>query len=144
MTMKKAPKAKTETPKLKGSKAKEFPRIAEALSKPLGEKATEAKPESDGKAATPKAEKKAKPKKEKKAKKVSALDAAARVLEENGEPMGCKDLIETMGNKGYWSSPKGQTPHATLYAAILREVKVKGKDARFTKTDKGKFAVKAR
>jgi hypothetical protein len=31
-----------------------------------------------------------------------------------------------------------------LYAAIIREMKVKGKDARFVKTERGKFAGAAR
>jgi hypothetical protein len=34
-------------------------------------------------------------------------------------------------------------PSATLYSAILRELKTKGKDARFKKTDRGKFTAKA-
>ncbi len=40
---------------------------------------------------------------------------------------------------GYWSSPGGKTPHATLYSAILREIRKKGKDARFKKTERGRF-----
>lgn len=77
-----------------------------------------------------------------KPKKVSALDAAARVLTEGGEPMTCPDLIEAMAKKGYWTSPGGKTPAATLYAAIAREIKVKGKEARFAKTERGKFKAK--
>ena len=46
-----------------------------------------------------------------------------------------------MSAKGYWTSPGGQTPHATLYAAILREINVKGSEARFQKTDRGRFAL---
>ena len=140
-----ASKKKTETaktPALKGRNAKEFPHIANALAKPLGETQTEAKLETDDGQAGAKADaKKAKTKKDKKPKKVGALDAAARVLEEAGEAMGCMEMIETMAKKGYWSSPNGQTPHATLYAAILRKMKVKGKEARFTKTERGKFAI---
>jgi hypothetical protein len=34
--------------------------------------------------------------------KLSALDAAARVLGEEGRAMNCKELIETMAAKGYW------------------------------------------
>ena len=81
-----------------------------------------------------------KAKTEPKPKKVSALDAAAKVLGEQGKPMNCQELIEEMSRKKYWSSPNGATPHATLYAAIAREIKVKGKDARFVKADRGKFA----
>ena len=73
-------------------------------------------------------------------KKLSALDAAAEVLKEAGQPMTCKEMIETMSKKGLWSSPKGATPDATLYAAILREMKTKGAEARFQKTERGKFA----
>jgi HB1, ASXL, restriction endonuclease HTH domain len=81
--------------------------------------------------------KKAKPAKEK---KLSALDAAAKVLGETGEPMTSGELIEAMAKKGLWSSPNGQTPGATLYAAIIREIGKKGKASRFTKAERGKFA----
>jgi hypothetical protein len=56
--------------------------------------------------------------------------------------MTTKAMIEAMAAKGYWSSPNGQTPAATLYSAILREINTKGKDARFKKADRGLFAVK--
>lgn len=72
--------------------------------------------------------------------KVSALDAAAKVLAETREPMTAKALIEQMAAKGYWTSPGGATPHATLYAAMIREIANKGADARFAKTDRGLFA----
>jgi hypothetical protein len=51
-------------------------------------------------------------------KKLSALDAAARVLQETKQAMNCKDLIESMATKGYWNSPAGKTPHGTLYTAV--------------------------
>src|SRR5262249_13466347 len=70
----------------------------------------------------------------------SALDAAARVLRESGQPMSCPELIEQMATKGYWTSPKGKTPSSTLYAAIAREVKLKGTASRFIKTGPGRFA----
>jgi hypothetical protein len=77
---------------------------------------------------------------EPKAKKTSALDAAAQVLAEAKEPMNTRQMIEAMSAKKLWTSPDGKTPHATLYSAILRELNEKGKDARFTKTERGKFA----
>ena len=94
-------------------------------------------------AETPKAEtaKPAKKKADPKPKKTSALDAAAKVLGEAGQPMTCLEMIEAMSKKGYWTSPGGATPQATLYSAILREIKTKGKEARFQKTERGKFAV---
>src|SRR5262245_39077316 len=95
--------ATTQVPKLKGGKAKEYPHIADALTKPLGDAPVprDAKPAEDGNAApaeatgtsTSKAKTKAKGKaKEAKPKRVSALDTAVRVLEEEAKPMNCKDL----------------------------------------------------
>jgi hypothetical protein len=80
---------------------------------------------------------------EPKEKKPSALDAAAKVLAEEGRPMTTKEMIEAMAAKGYWTSPGGKTPEATLYSAILRELATKGDQARFTKTERGKFARRA-
>ena len=71
--------------------------------------------------------------------KLSGLDAAAKVLAEAGEPLRCKQIVETMLAKGYWTT-NGKTPAATIYAAILREIQTKGKEARFKKTDRGLFA----
>ena len=84
-----------------------------------------------------------KAKAEPKPRKMSALDAAAKVLGEQGKPMNCQELIDEMSRKNYWTSPNGATPQATLYAAMAREIKTKGKDARFVKTDRGKFAANA-
>jgi hypothetical protein len=75
-----------------------------------------------------------------KPKKLSALDAAAKVLGETGKAMNCQELIETMAAKGYWKSPAGKTPSATLYASIIKEIATKGKESRFQKTDRGTFA----
>jgi hypothetical protein len=75
-------------------------------------------------------------------KKLSALDAAAKVLAEADGPMNCKEMIDAMAAKGYWTSPAGKTPASTLYAAILREITTKGSDSRFRKTERGKFALK--
>jgi len=72
--------------------------------------------------------------------KLSALDAAAKVLAAAEEPMNAKELIEAMAKKKLWTSPGGKTPWATLYSAITREIAKKGKDARFKKTERGKFA----
>ena len=79
-------------------------------------------------------------KKEPKEKRMSGLDAAAKVLEESGQPMTAKEMVEAAEAKGYWKSPGGKTPHATVYSAIIREIKAKGAEARFSKADRGKFA----
>jgi hypothetical protein len=73
--------------------------------------------------------------------KLSAIDSAAKVLAEAGEPLNAKQMIEAMAAKGYWTSPGGKTPHATLYSAILREITVRGDAARFKKTQRGHFAI---
>jgi len=80
-----------------------------------------------------------KPTGEKKPKRVSALDAAAQVLAKAGKPMRAQDLIAAMAEQGLWTSPGGKTPHATLYAAMLREARDKGSDSRFRKVDRGLF-----
>ena len=77
---------------------------------------------------------------EPKPKRVSAIDAAATVLAKADEPMRAQELIAAMADQGLWKSPGGKTPHATLYAAMLREIAAKGKDARFAKADRGLFA----
>jgi len=111
----------------------ETPKVAEAAV------ANDKKPEAARKAAT----KKAKPKKvggKQKSKRLSALDAAAQVLAQADKPMRAQELIAAMAEQGLWSSPAGKTPHATLYAAMLREVAAKGDAARFKKVDRGLFA----
>jgi hypothetical protein len=93
------------------------------------------------KATEPKAPKAGKPAKAKVDGKLSCIDAAAKVLADAKEPMTTKAMIEAMASKGLWSSPNGQTPAATLYSAILREINTKGKESRFKKADRGLFGV---
>jgi hypothetical protein len=73
------------------------------------------------------------------AKKLSAIDAAAKVLAEAGTAMNCQELIKAMAEQKLWTSPGGKTPAATLYSSILRELQTKGNEARFKKTEPGKF-----
>jgi hypothetical protein len=51
-------------------------------------------------------------------------------------------MVEAMTAKALWTSPGGKTPHATLYSAIVSEIALKGKEARFVKTERGKFVAK--
>jgi len=67
-------------------------------------------------AAEPKRGKAKRAKGEKKPRKMSGLDAAAKVLEESGQPMTVKEMVEAAETKGYWKSPGGKTPHATVYS----------------------------
>jgi hypothetical protein len=39
---------------------------------------------------------------------------------------------------------RGKTPSATLYSAILRELKTKKNEARFRKTERGKFELRGK
>ncbi len=75
--------------------------------------------------------------------RMSALDAAAKVLDHAAEPLSARQLIERMREKGYWTSPAGRTPWGTLSAALQREIKTKGKASRFQKTGRGRFALRA-
>jgi hypothetical protein len=73
------------------------------------------------------------------AEKLSQIAAAERVLADAGEPMTCKAMVEAMAAKGLWTSPGGKTPEATLYSSLLRQIKTKGKEARFKKVARGQF-----
>jgi hypothetical protein len=76
--------------------------------------------------------------------RLGALDAAAKVLGEARRAMNCKEMIEAMAAKRYWTSPAGKTPAATLYASITKEIGTKGKESRFVKVDRGQFALRGR
>jgi len=81
----------------------------------------------------------AKPKGER---KPGILTLAADVLKDAKAPMDCKAIVEKVLAKGRWQT-KGKTPAATLYAAIIREIAAKGKNARFRKTERGMFEATA-
>jgi hypothetical protein len=51
-----------------------------------------------------------------------------------------KELIAAMAAQGDWSSPAGQTPQATLDAALARAIATKGTRARFRKEGTGRLA----
>jgi hypothetical protein len=103
---------------------------------------TKRKAKAEGEAATPKTPKVGKTKAPKAEGKMSALDAAAKVLAEEGRPMTAKELIEAMAAKEYWSSPGGKTPEATLAAALGNEINKKGDASRFAKLAPGKFTLR--
>lgn len=71
--------------------------------------------------------------------RLSGLDAAAKVLSSSRSPMRCGDIAKAVIAKGLWKTD-GKTPAATLNAAIIREIRAKGKQSRFRKTDRGLFA----
>jgi len=78
--------------------------------------------------------------------RMSALDAAAEVLgrlpsKEANNGLSVKDLIEGMEKAGLWESPGGKTPSATLYSALIREIKERKADSRFKRIAPGKFSL---
>jgi len=101
--------------------------------------AARAKSAAKSKATKPTTTKQAKVPKAAKPKRVSLLDAAATVLKSATVPMTAKAIVEQVTAKGLWTSGKGKTPHATLYAAMIREIAKKEKDARFKKVERGLF-----
>ncbi|MFO0911474.1 MAG: HTH domain-containing protein [Pirellulales bacterium] len=125
---------KTTSSSSKTAKAKGKPAVAPKGKKPAVPKMIDEKP------AKAKTEKPAKTAVEPGPKKLSALDAAAKVLSESSEPLTTKQMIEAMASKGYWTSPGGKTPHGTLHSALCREIASKGEASRFRKADRGKFA----
>jgi hypothetical protein len=144
--------APPEQPQVESQRTPTEPTAAEPATMPIEPIATEpaaapeptvgpTAPSSTSEAAPPFATRKTPS--ESKEKKLSALDAAAKVLAEAGRPLNAQEMIAAMADKGYWTSPGGKTPAATIYAAIISEIKKKGADARFVKTERGKFARKA-
>ena len=90
----------------------------------------------------PKAKPAAKPAKSVKegVKKLSLLTAAAQVLSESSDAMNAQALVEAVVKAKLWNVPNGgKTPTATLSAAILREISLKGKESRFKKVGPGQF-----
>lgn len=75
-----------------------------------------------------------------KSKKASGLDIAAQILKASDQPMRCRDIVQRMIDDGLWKT-NGKTPHATIYAAMLREIQTKGEQARFKKTGRGLFTI---
>ena len=106
---------------------------------PVKKKPVQKQPAQEGRPAAKKVP--AKKTAEKTVKQLSALDAAAKVLAETRQPMNCREMIEAMAEKGYWTSPAGKTPASTLYSALLRALKAKGESARFQKVERGRFAL---
>lgn len=109
-----------------------------ATTKKLPAKSTAKKPAPN--AVTAATKKPAKPT-PRKGKQPSGLDLAAKVLANAGEPLAAKTIAKRVIAAGWQTS--GKTPHATLYAAMTREIQTKGKDARFVKVGRGRFKAKA-
>jgi HB1, ASXL, restriction endonuclease HTH domain len=97
-----------------------------------GKKATTATPKAKKATRAQRGDDKAAPKRR------GILDVAAEILAKAKEPMTTKAIVDHAIEKGLWKTT-GKTPAATLYAAIIREIQKRGKDARFQKIDRGLF-----
>jgi hypothetical protein len=74
--------------------------------------------------------------------KMSMLDAAVEVLKAAKEPLTVKDITRAVFEKGL-AATNGRTPHATLSAAMGREIKARGAQSRFRRADRGRFELNA-
>ena len=119
---------KQPTPKRRSKKA------PVATTSPTSATVAKAPAEASEKATTPKgrdtSQTGAKVAKPKKRKKISGLTAAFMVLIDADKELGTKKIVELAAEKGWWKSGAA-TPHATIYAAITRELDTKGNDSRF-------------
>lgn len=71
--------------------------------------------------------------------KMSAIDAAYRVLQEAGKPMRIMEITDLARDKGYWDAPMGGvTPWSTISARIYTDIMVGG--SRFWK-NRGLFGL---
>ncbi len=127
---------KTIKKSAKKAAAKKTPRMSASAARAEGAQRTKAA-QAAAKATNAKATKTGKAPMERKPKRVSGLDLAAKILADAGEPLNAKTIAERAIAAGWKTS--GKTPEATLYAAIIREIAKKGKDARFRKADRGLF-----
>jgi hypothetical protein len=71
---------------------------------------------------------------------MSGLDAAYKVLQDEGHPMRAKEILQLALQRGYCEL-RGATPAATISAAMDTEMKRKGKESRFAKAGKGLYNV---
>jgi hypothetical protein len=71
---------------------------------------------------------------------MSGLNAAHKVLTEEGRPMNAREIYETAVERGYCNLI-GATPILTISAVIQLDIKKRGESSRFYKAGRGLFAV---
>ena len=72
---------------------------------------------------------------------MNSLDAVEAILEEANQPLHYKDITDRILAKGLWFT-EGKTPEATINAQLAVNIKKRGNDSRFQRTDKGVFALR--
>jgi hypothetical protein len=68
----------------------------------------------------------------------SGLAAAHSVLLKAGKAMNVRDITDAVLSRKLWTT-SGRTPSATIAAAIMREIKLKGDGSRFMRAGRGLF-----
>ncbi len=74
--------------------------------------------------------------------KMSLLDAAVEIMKGTKKPLSVKEITRVIFEQGLAAS-NGRTPHATLSAAMGREVAGKGTQSRFRRAERGRFELNA-
>jgi hypothetical protein len=72
---------------------------------------------------------------------LTCLDAAYRVLQEAEGPLRAEAIAQQAIARGLWVT-RGQTPGATVYAGIVREIVGRGEASRFARSGAGFVAVR--
>jgi restriction system protein len=76
-------------------------------------------------------------------KKLTALEAAYRVLVDADRPMTAAEITRHVLEKRMWSS-QGTTPDATINARISVDIKTNGAASRFVRVGPSTYAVKGK
>jgi len=71
---------------------------------------------------------------------MSCRDAAVRVLQEEARALDVYEIKKLVFARKYWTSD-GQTPEATIGAALYTEIKTYGPQSRVRKAGRGKFII---
>ncbi len=72
---------------------------------------------------------------------MSLLDAAAYVLKAAKKPLSTREIVALVIAQRLWT-PSGSTPHASLHAAISRDIVNNGEKSRFQKATRGLFNIR--
>ena len=72
---------------------------------------------------------------------LSVLEAAKRVLEEEGRALTVRDITAAMIDKGYWQT-QGLTPEATVQARLATERKTGGETSVFVRPAPGRYGLR--
>ena len=71
---------------------------------------------------------------------MSALDAAAAVLQDAGKPLHYREITERMLTRKLWST-SGKTPWDTVHGGLAVDIKNRGPASRFVRAGPGLFAL---